>query len=145
LPFTFQSGKIRQAGNAVAFRIGAPTKLDAKRETQMNSEICIRGCLLAPCVTEQRVSCSWLDGTPPPILSAARSSLLLKMIAGIFSVAPLLVSAETELHDYASSFTFENDLFFKTDRYYTDGVQLTVKGRIDARSERTKSRCSELS
>lgn len=29
----------------------------------------------------------------------------------------------------AGSFTFENDLFFQTDRYYTDGVQLTIKRR----------------
>jgi hypothetical protein len=105
----------------------------------MKSEMCIRGHLLAPCATERCVSPNWQGRTLPPILRATHSSLLLKVIAGVFSVAPLLVAAETDLHDYASSFTFENDLFFKTDKYYTDGVQLTVKGRMDERSERTKN------
>lgn len=31
--------------------------------------------------------------------------------------------------DTAGSFTFENDLFFNSDRYYTDGVQLLIKQR----------------
>lgn len=31
--------------------------------------------------------------------------------------------------DTAASFTFENDLFFNTDKYYTDGVQLLIKQR----------------
>ncbi len=31
--------------------------------------------------------------------------------------------------DMAGSVTFENDLFFGTDRYYTDGVQLLIKQR----------------
>lgn len=30
-------------------------------------------------------------------------------------------------HETAFSFTFENDLFFSTDKYYTDGVQLNVR------------------
>lgn len=105
----------------------------------MKGEVCIHGYLLPSCATEQCVSSIWLDGTSLPILCVARSSLILKMIAGIFSTIPLLVAAEPELHDYASSFTLENDAFFQTDKYYTDGFQLTVKGRIDERSESTKN------
>jgi lipid A 3-O-deacylase len=36
---------------------------------------------------------------------------------------------EAPLHTWAGNITFENDLFFGTDRYYTDGVQLELKRR----------------
>lgn len=58
----------------------------------------------------------------------------------ILAATPVWSRADTQpLHDYAFSFTFENDLFFGADKYYTDGVQLTIKRRPDRRADSTRA------
>jgi lipid A 3-O-deacylase len=39
------------------------------------------------------------------------------------------------LHDTVRFLTFENDLYFETDRYYTNGIQFSVKHSRDERGE----------
>jgi lipid A 3-O-deacylase len=55
---------------------------------------------------------------------------------------------EIQPHEYAANFTFENDVFFHTDHYYTNGVQLEVDRRTDGRSSLmrrlTSSMCRPL-
>ena len=48
---------------------------------------------------------------------------------------PISVGAQPSKGEFAGNFTFENDLFFNTDRYYTDGVQIEVKRRWTDASE----------
>jgi len=45
------------------------------------------------------------------------------------STFSISVGAKPSQGEFAGNFTFENDLFFNTDRYYTDGVQFEVKRR----------------
>jgi hypothetical protein len=65
--------------------------------------------------------------------------LVLQLLAVSLSISPFSVHAEPKDKDQAFSFTFENDLFFGTDKYYTNGAQISVKNRKDERSDATKA------
>jgi len=71
---------------------------------------------------------AWLD-----LLRGCRTPVFLALVgAASASVATgddQQPGHSTRTFDTAGSFTFENDLFFQTDRYYTDGAQLTIKRR----------------
>lgn len=47
-------------------------------------------------------------------------------------------------HESAANFTLENDSFFHTDHFYTNGAQIEVKQRTDARFELTKDTLAAL-
>jgi len=59
--------------------------------------------------------------------AAALAGALFFPFAGPGHAADTNPHASEKEADVAGSFTFENDLFFKSDHYYTDGVQLTIK------------------
>lgn len=72
---------------------------------------------------------------------------LLQHLGSALAVSLLVASpvlAQLRLKDHSGSFTLENDLFFRTDKYYTNGAQLTVSERLDSRLAITKTILGKL-
>jgi lipid A 3-O-deacylase len=92
------------------------------------------------------MACSELPNTPNLTLALQTHRCQFSGMSWrlVFAVAVALVmavpvAAQPRLKDHSASFTLENDLFFQTDKYYTNGVQLTVSERLDSRLDITKT------
>lgn len=90
------------------------------------------------------MTCSELPNVPNLTLAAQTSRCqfsrrLARLGFAVALVIAVPVLAQPPLKDHSASFTLENDLFFRTDKYYTNGVQLTVSERLDSRFDITKT------
>src|SRR5678816_4525353 len=66
-----------------------------------------------------------------------KSRILVCSVVLLCAIAPSVTLADTTLEDERGtlSFVFENDLFYKTDRDYTNGVELSYTSPTQATPE----------
>ena len=67
-----------------------------------------------------------------------------KLILGALAFSCTAASAQAPLQQRVHFFTFENDMRFDTDRYYTNGIQFSVKRSKDNRGNFARKLTSTL-